>query len=86
MKNNPGPGSYNLCGDMDFTRTSSSFYSSKGLGNGFVSTSDRFDDSKLYYCKYAPGPGEYCPESNKTLEHEVACSILGKSLYNNPYP
>ena len=83
MKNNPGPGSYNLCGDMDFTRTSSSFYSSKGLGNGFVSTSDRFDDSKLYYCKYAPGPGEYCPESNKTLEHEVATSILGKSLYNN---
>lgn len=82
-KNNPGPGSYNLSGDMDFTRTSSSFYSSKGLGNGFVSTSDRFDDSKYYYCKYAPGPGEYCPESNRTLEHDVASSILGKSLYNN---
>ena len=82
-KNNPGPGSYNISGDLDFTRTSSSFYSSKGLGNGFVSSSDRFDNSKLYYCKYSPGPGEYFPESHKNLEHDISKSILGQSLYSN---
>lgn len=82
-KNNPGPGSYNLSGDMDFTRTSSSFYSSKGFGNGFVSSTERFDDTKYYYCKYAPGPGEYRPEENRTLANDVKNSILGKSLYTN---
>jgi hypothetical protein len=79
----PGPGTYNLSGDMDFTRTSTSFYNSKGFGNGFVSQSERFNDSSLYYSKYAPGPGEYQPQKNCSISEEVNKKLVHKSLYNN---
>lgn len=82
MKQNPGPGTYNIL-DTSMTRTQTSFYSSKGFGNGFVSGAERFDDSKFYYEKYAPGPGEYRAEISKTMEHDVATTLLGKSLYAN---
>ena len=79
----PGPGTYNISGDMDFTRTSTSFYSSKGFGNGFVSQSERFNDSDLYYSKYAPGPGEYQPQKRGSIQDDVNKMLLSKSLYNN---
>ena len=79
----PGPGTYNISGDMDFTRTSTSFYSSKGFGNGFVSTSERFNDSNLYYSKYLPGPGEYQPQKFCSITDDVNKMLLAKSLYNN---
>ena len=79
----PGPGSYNISGDMDFTRTSTSFYSSKGFGNGFVSQSERFNDSSLYYSKYAPGPGDYQPQKRGSIADDINKMLLAKSLYNN---
>jgi hypothetical protein len=79
----PGPGSYNISGDMDFTRTSTSFYSSKGFGNGFVSQSERFNDSSLYYSKYAPGPGDYQPQKRGSIADDINIMLLAKSLYNN---
>ena len=79
----PGPGSYNISGDMDFTRTSTSFYSSKGFGNGFVSQSERFNDSNLYYSKYAPGPGDYQPQKRGSIADDINKMLLAKSLYNN---
>ena len=82
-KQSPGPGSYNISGDMDFTRTSTSFYSSKGFGNGFVSQSQRFNDSDLFYSKYAPGPGEYQPQKKGTIIDNVNKMLVAKSLYNN---
>ena len=65
------------------TKTSSSFYSSKGLGNGFISTSTRFNTTNLYYCKYTPGPGSYYPENTTNIEHTITKSMLGQSLYSN---
>ena len=83
---NPGPGSYNIRTDIEnnTTRTSSSsFYSSKGLGNGFISSSNRFNTTNLYYCKYTPGPGSYCPENTTNIEHTITKSMLSQSLYTN---
>ena len=68
---------------MDFTRTSTSFYSSKGFGNGFVSTAERFNDSSLYYSKYAPGPGDYHQQDKGTIVDDVNKMLFAKSLYNN---
>ena len=79
----PGPGTYNISGDMDFTRTSTSFYSSKGFGNGFVSQSERFNDSSLYYSKYAPGPGDYQPQKRGSISDDINKMLLAKSLYTN---
>ena len=79
----PGPGTYNISGDMDFTRTSTSFYSSKGFGNGFVSQTERFNDSTLYYSKYAPGPGDYQPQKTGSISDDISKTLLAKSLYNN---
>ena len=79
----PGPGTYNISGDMDFTRTSTSFYSSKGFGNGFVSQSERFNDSSLYYSKYAPGPGDKKKKKRGSIADDVNKMLLAKSLYNN---
>ena len=79
----PGPGTYNISGDMDFTRTSTSFYSSKGFGNGFVSQTERFNDSNLFYSKYSPGPGDYQPQKRGSIIDDVNKMLLAKSLYNN---
>ena len=79
----PGPGTYNISGDMDFTRTSTSFYSSKGFGNGFVSQTERFNDSNLFYSKYSPGPGDYQPQKRGSIVDDVNKMLLAKSLYNN---
>lgn len=80
--NNPGPGSYNLASD-EFSRTSTSFCSSKKSDNGFMSGTQRFDDINLFYCKYTPGPCEYDFSKGQTIENNIKKSIYYKSLYNN---
>ena len=57
----------------------STSYSSKGYGVGFVSKVPRFDYGKgaVY-----PGPGDYSPEKNDSLENNINKSILGKSLFS----
>ena len=54
-------------------------YSSRGYGVGFVSKVPRFDYGKrIVY----PGPGDYSPEKNDSVQNNVNKSILGKSLFN----
>ena len=76
---NPGPGSYNIRNNLSLTSTS--FNSSKNNGNSFISKSDRFNNSSLFYSKFTPGPGEYEKEKFGTLAYNVAKSLRGKSLY-----
>ena len=76
---NPGPGSYNISKAM--THTSTSFHSNKEFGNSFISKSDRFNNSSLFYSKFTPGPGEYEKEKFGTLAYNVSKSLRGKSLY-----
>lgn len=78
---NPGPGSYNI--ENNTTRTTTSFHSCKGLGNGFISTSNRFNTTNLYYGKYTPGPGSYSPENTTNIQHNITKSMLSQSLYTN---
>jgi hypothetical protein len=78
---NPGPGSYNISKAM--THTSTSFHSNKEFGNSFISKSDRFNNSSLFYSKYTPGPGEYEKENIGSLAYNVSKSLRGKSLYNS---
>ena len=60
-------------------RNYSTSYSSRGYGVGFVSKVPRFDyGKKVVY----PGPGDYSPEKNDSLQNNVSKSILGKSLFN----
>ena len=60
-------------------RNFSTSYSSKGYGVGFVSKVPRFDYSqRIIY----PGPGDYSPEKNDSVENNVNKSILGKSLFS----
>ena len=61
------------------SRSYSTSYSSKGYGVGFVSKVPRFDYSqRVVY----PGPGDYSPEKNDSVENNVSKSILGKSLFS----
>lgn len=76
---NPGPGSYNIRNNLSLTSTS--FNSSKNNGNSFISKSDRFNNSSLFYSKFTPGPGEYEKEKFGTLAYNVSKSLRGKSLY-----
>ena len=60
-------------------RNYSTSYSSRGYGVGFVSKVPRFDYGKrIVY----PGPGDYSPEKNDSVQNNVNKSILGKSLFN----
>ena len=60
-------------------RNYSTSYSSRGYGVGFVSKVPRFDYGKrIVY----PGPGDYSPEKNDSVQNNVSKSILGKSLFN----
>ena len=76
---NPGPSSYNIRNNLSLTSTS--FNSSKNNGNSFISKSDRFNNSSLFYSKFTPGPGEYEKEKVGTLAYNVSKSLRGKSLY-----
>jgi hypothetical protein len=79
--NYPGPGSYQISKNFDFMSTGSSFYSSKGYGNGFISTSERFNELQFHVEKYKPGPGEYKVEDTASLNQSINKSIFNKSLY-----
>ena len=71
----------NLPSDIEqkHLRNFSTSYSSKGYGVGFVSKVPRFDYRRgVVY----PGPGDYSPEKNDSMENNVNKSILGKSLFN----
>ena len=60
-------------------RNYSTSYSSRGYGVGFVSKVPRFDYGKrIVY----PGPGDYSPEKNDSVQNNVNKSIFGKSLFN----
>ena len=60
-------------------RSFSTSYSSRGYGVGFVSKVPRFDYGKrIVY----PGPGDYSPEKNDSVQNNVNKSILGKFLFN----
>lgn len=80
--NYPGPGTYKLHKNFDFTTTSSSFYSSKGFGNGFVSETDRFDNPKEFYEKFYPGPGQYKTDETMSLNSTMSKTLTYKSLYD----
>jgi hypothetical protein len=75
----PGPGAYEK-GDSELTRPSTSF-SSKGYCNGFISATDRFDEPKMYYSKYYPGPGQYKLDQKISICSEINKNIQYKSLY-----
>ena len=62
-----------------FNKNSVSF-SKKGLGNGFISKSQRFDN--LYKEKFKPGPCEYSKDK-LTIMNNIKKSIFCKGLFNN---
>ena len=75
----PGPGTYSK--EKTWVKNDPSF-SSKGFGNGFVSTKDRFEDLKEFNDKYCPGPGNYKTDESSSLSRDISTSISYKSLYN----
>jgi len=77
--NIPGPGSYIFSA---LNTTSDSFHSSKGFGNGFVSSCDRFNEREMYMNKHRPGPGEYKSTEKYTIANSVKNSMHYKSLYD----
>jgi len=74
----PGPASYH---SSIMNTTGSSFYSSKGFGNGFASTCDRFNERDYDMLKYKPGPGEYKVDDKFTVIDSIKSSLNFKSLY-----
>ena len=77
---NPGPGTYQVCKDFNYT-SSKSFYSSKGFGNGFISTSDRFDGVREFYDQFYPGPGQYKSSTKASLMNDINKNLLYKGLF-----
>jgi hypothetical protein len=82
--NFPGPGSYKLEKNFDFTVSNNSLYSSKGFGNGFVAGSERFNNSNEFYEKFYPGPGQYKTDETLSLSSVISKSLTYKSLYEKP--
>ena len=78
---NPKPNneSTTIYNTSSFKKNSVSF-SKKGLGNGFISKSQRFDN--LYKEKYKPGPCEYSKDK-LTIMNNIKKSIFCKGLFNN---
>lgn len=75
---NPGPGAYIDPGRTSATNFNmvSDSYSRKGLGNGFVSTSNRFKIEN-YYVYQVPGPGSY---KHTELNDNVKEQFVGQSF------
>ena len=78
---NPKPNneSTTIYNPSSFNKNSVSF-SKKGLGNGFISKSQRFDN--LYKEKFKPGPCEYSKDK-LTIMNNIKKSIFCKGLFNN---
>lgn len=90
IKNNyPGPGSYNNFDNTSLKTEHStvngsfntSLFSSKGFGNGFASTTVRFDDYNEYKNKFQPSPFDY--SNANTMYNRLSKNLMHKSLYNN---
>ena len=62
--------------NRDF-RSSSTSFSSKGYGVGFVSQVPRFQNNRIIL----PGPGHYSPDKILSVENDVNKSNFGKSLF-----
>ena len=62
--------------NRDF-RSSSTSFSSKGYGVGFVSQVPRFQNNRIIL----PGPGHYSPDKILSMENDVNKSNFGKSLF-----
>jgi hypothetical protein len=80
--NFPGPGAYDSSNNSTIDKSGISVYSTKGFGNGFVSSKARFDDYLEFKSKYLPSPSDYninTHDINKTVEN----SLNYKSLYSN---
>lgn len=81
----PGPGSY---------RTEDKFknikeHKIKGYGNGFLSSSTRFEEEKYYKNFFSPGPGEYSPQEErkkKSFNTTSGETIKLKQKINFPGP
>jgi hypothetical protein len=58
-------------------RSSSTSFSSKGYGVGFVSQVPRFQNDRIIL----PGPGQYSPDKILSVENDVNKSNFGKSLF-----
>lgn len=58
-------------------RSSSTSFSSKGYGVGFVSQVPRFQNYRIIL----PGPGQYSPDKVLSVENDVNKSIFGQSLF-----
>ena len=58
-------------------RSSSTSFSSKGYGVGFLSQVPRFQNDRIIL----PGPGQYSPDKILSVENDVNKSIFGKSLF-----
>lgn len=96
---NIGPGSYNIDKLNTIKKNTSmidniSFNNSKGFGNGFISSSERFNYDNLLKSKYTPGPGDYSVlsninnKTNSSIFSTDVCSensnlAFGKTYYKN---
>lgn len=82
--NFPGPGAYDSNNTSTIDKSGISVYSTKGFGNGFVSSQARFDDYLEFKNKYLPSPSDYnnyAKDINKNIEK----SLNYKSLYANKH-
>lgn len=78
----PGPGSY-------MSKEINNSFNSKGLGNGFISQTERFDYSFIYQSGYVPGPSDYnnLPHYISNNQNDVFAildkKMKSKNLRNN---
>ena len=79
QEDNPGPGTYNIDNVTTLIKT----FNSKGMGNGFISKTGRFDneDKTLYYSQYKPGPGMYMIDRYNSLTNDIKNSINYRNIY-----
>jgi len=77
---NPGPGTYNI---NEASKLLKPTFNSKGLGNGFISKTGRFDkeDKNLYYSQYKPGPGMYMIDRYNSMTNDIKNSINYRNIY-----
>lgn len=78
----PGPGAYKTQKQFDHVVIDASHHSSKGFGNGFASSTSRFEDCKEFYDKFLPGPGSYKSDQSTSMISTMSKTLSYKSLYN----
>lgn len=80
--NYPGPGSYSIPVTTSSSTINMSTSSKKGEYDKFLEENKRFDDPKLYYEKFYPGPGKY---DSKTISELAVKNDRYKALFNHTY-